>query len=123
MKDTLFIQILISSLPLLKVAGIYMIVGNLFENALDALKMVTGKERTLKLYIHMPSSSMLSILVENDYNDTITEKNRKILSAKKKGSGIGLASVQKTAERYHGITKITYDDNIFRVQILLNANT
>lgn len=98
-----------------------MMVGNLFENALDALKMVPHKERTLKLYLQMPSSSMLSILVENNYNDTITEKNGKILSAKKNGSGIGLVSVQRTAERYHGITKITYDDNVFRVQILLNV--
>lgn len=99
-----------------------MMVGNLFENALEALKTVTGKERTLKLYTHMPSSSMLSILVENDYHGTITERNGKILSAKKDGSGIGLESVQKTAERYHGITKINYDNRIFKVQILLNVD-
>lgn len=100
-----------------------MMVGNLFENALDALKTVTENERTLKLYTHMPSNSMLSILVENNYNNTIIEKDGKILSAKKNGRGIGLVSVQKTAEHYPGISKITYDGNVFKVQILLNIDT
>ena len=44
------------------------------------------------------------IMMVNSFNGIVKKKNGHFLSTTENGSGIGLLSIQTTAERYHGST-------------------
>lgn len=61
------------------------------------------------------------IAVSNSYEGKIIEKEGGIVSSKREHQiGIGIPSIKKIVNKYNGITKITYDDQVFKIQLLLN---
>lgn len=101
-----------------EVFDLSIILGNLLDNALDALKK-TDKKR---LYVKMElEKSILYITVENSYGDIINKENDIFITTKKdeNNHGFGLNSVQNAIKKYNGLLDITYDEKLFLVNILL----
>ncbi len=101
-----------------------LILGNLLENAIEACRRMKSKKRFISVKLSMASASILVIQVSNSYEGTIRQApDGTFLSSKGKDrKGIGLASVLGTTEKYNGIARIEYPDQIFKVSLLLNRN-
>ena len=96
------------------------ILGNLVENALEACQLQTDGARFIKVTAKITTGTMLAIKVKNSYNGVIRRRDGEFLSSKRRGEGIGIASVRNLAERYHGVANFTYQDGIFEASVLLN---
>ena len=95
------------------------ILGNLIDNALEAVSFVTENQ-----FIDFKMNcikGMLIIKISNPYKKAIKMENGKIITSKedKVHHGIGLRSVNETLEKYNGMTKIETYENIFTITAAL----
>ena len=97
------------------------LLGNLLENALEAVKFLPPEERKIKVVTGMPSEGFLGITVENPYEGTITLKENGLPKTDRKGHGVGLESVANTVERHNGFLEVDTANHRFTVNILLNC--
>ena len=94
------------------------ILGNLIDNAIEALEKVDEK----KLEIEMNFiKGVFYINISNIINGKIIKENNKFKSIKRNDEfhGIGIESVKKIVDKYNGITEINYLKNKFIVEIML----
>lgn len=96
------------------------ILGNLFENALEACMRSDVSNPFISLNMGYAGSSMLVLSVRNSYSGTIRMSEGNFLSSKRNEAGIGTASIRYMAEKHNGICRFHYDNNIFEASILLN---
>jgi len=111
--------------PLLNVEAVDVvtILGNLLDNALDAVSKVDN--RKINLSIRYDKNSLL-IHIDNsfdgivEYADGADSAGSSILSRKAGDDhGHGLKNIRKSVEKYNGHVEITHDDHVFSVGILL----
>jgi len=97
------------------------ILGNLLDNGLEALQDMPEEQRMIKLSIQN-KNDMLYISCENPYQGERRETEGRFATTKadEKHHGIGLSSIQRLCKKYMGNMQISTDDNIFRVEILIN---
>lgn len=96
-----------------------LVLGNLLDNSIDALKEVTAKEKHffIKMVYDEPN---LIMLVSNTYKG---ERNRdsknQYLTTKDDSNmhGIGLKSIKRIVDSYNGKMFFNDDDNIFEVKL------
>ncbi len=94
------------------------LLGNLLENALDALDRQSGGER--RLYLRGNSSDgKMRLLLENTFSGPLREKDGKFLSTKHSGAALGLRSVTSIAEKYGGLADFSAQDGVFRSQVMI----
>lgn len=94
------------------------ILGNLMDNAVEALKV--SKEKKLFVEILL-ERSLLYITVINSFSENLCKKNGKFLTTKagSKGHGVGLESVEATMKKYSGSMSVnTYNGN-FAVNLMV----
>jgi len=98
------------------------ILGNLIDNAIEALEKVHKKR--LEIEINFIKGA-LYINISNTFNGKIIKENKKLKSIKanKEHHGIGIESVKKIVHKYNGITKINYSENEFVVEVILFNNS
>lgn len=97
------------------------ILGNLLENAVEACRRQIAGERFITLHMTMTSPTMLVLIIENSYSGVIKEQNDTFLSSKQEGrTGMGINSVRHLVKQYHGVCKIDYTQDLFKVKLLLN---
>jgi len=98
-------------------ADLYLIVGNLMENAVEALKREGGgwlRARSLS------SPGWFSLVIGNSCSKPLQTKNGQFLSDKALGRfGIGLDTVRRVAERHGGKAQFTADGREFRASVFL----
>lgn len=102
-------------------ADLCIILGNLLDNAMEAVEKLPEGKRDIELSMSMLKGN-LKIMVSNPFlKETLTRKNGKIITSKedKKNHGIGLASVCHAVDKYNGEMIISYEGNRFCVEILL----
>ena len=95
--------------------------GNLLDNSIDAAKL-GNDQKYVNLNIYTQNSNNIcAIKVENNYTGKIIKKDGKILSAKRNYSstGLGLYSINKSAEKYGGYLSCFYTENVFTAILLL----
>lgn len=63
---------------------------------------------------------MLIITLDNSYSGVIQKQGDSFLSSKSQRIGIGTSSIQRIADKYHGIVKFDYDEHEFHASVLLN---
>ncbi|MCL1916815.1 MAG: GHKL domain-containing protein [Peptococcaceae bacterium] len=118
------IEILVPSALNIEVADIVTILGNLLDNALDAVAKV--EEKLLKLTIKF-SKGNLFIKMDNTFDGEVnyTGNNKageeKRIATRKEGEqhGYGLKNIRKSVEKYNGCVDIAHTDTIFSVGLLL----
>lgn len=98
---------------------VVVLMGNLLENSVEACIRQTEGRRYINLRLRQEGEAII-ITLDNSYNGIIREKDGGFLSSKSSSTGIGVISVQKLAEKYHGVTKFEYDGSVFHSSVMLN---
>lgn len=97
------------------------LLGNLLENAFEACRRQKQSPRFVDIKAGISGTDSFMIVVSNSFEGKIVEKEDGIISSKREHQiGIGIPSIKKIVNKYNGITNITYDDHVFKVQLLLN---
>ncbi len=110
----------------LKEAEYCVILGNLLENALRAVKNLSEERRIITVISSLLSETIIGISVDNPFNGKIKFRKNGLPRSDREGHGIGLISVLNTVNHYEGSMKIsTRKDGkkIFSVDIVLHCNT
>lgn len=94
------------------------IVGNLFENAVEACEKMTGDNRTIKLSSFV-QYDLLVIVVDNSFNGVLRQKNGMFISSKNGDFGTGISSVEAVAKKYGGMAKFEAHENLFSSSIYI----
>lgn len=97
------------------------ILGNMLDNSLDAIKKVPEKY----LYVEMKlEKSMLFITVKNTFNGTINKSDNRIVTTKNDtyNHGLGLINIENIINKYNGSLDIEYDKDTFSVDVVLYVN-
>lgn len=96
------------------------IIGNLFDNAIEASLKLPEEERLIRVYMEVKETGRLYISFTNF---TAAQKLKKIMgryiSTKGRDHGIGLERIDKTVERLHGYIRRNSEDGAFTTEILL----
>lgn len=97
------------------------ILGNLLDNALEACnRMEKESERFIRTEIRC-RKAFLIISISNSYNGQFRMDGNRYESMKigEQYCGIGLSNVSTVIRKYNGDIKISHDDNIFTVSVML----
>ena len=95
------------------------IIGNLFDNAIEASLALPESERMIRVYMDMKNTQLYMSFT----NFTATKKQKKTGSifktTKGKGHGFGLVRIDDIVERYGGYLSRNSEDGAFTTEILL----
>ena len=106
----------------IKEFDINVILSNILDNAVEAIKFVENKFIEIKIEF---SKGVLYICVKNSYlKIDIDEKGEfKTTKQDSQNHGLGLNSIKRTAEKYNGTMITELEENKFTVKVLLYSNT
>lgn len=93
------------------------LLGNLLENAVEALERQETGEKKLRLTAK--AAGMLVITLDNSCDGQVQESHGRLLSSKRKGTGLGTASVRAIAQKHAGVVKLEHEAGQFRASALL----
>ena len=88
------------------------VIGNILDNAIREASKVTGRDRTVSFQIK-ENPGVVLLMCENSYVTDIEDVS------KNEWHGLGLKNVEEIAERYDGGMRITEEEGIFSVVIML----
>lgn len=94
------------------------LIGNIFENAIQAVARLPDTGRRIVLHAAAQKDTF-SLYCENPYNSPIRKSKGRFLSASHEGFGQGTASVELIAEKYGGTVRYQTEQNCFVVSVLL----
>ena len=78
------------------------------------------EQRRVQVMAQMLSPAMLGLVVENRYDGMLKKQQGILRSTKHEGTGIGLVSAETVVHKYNGILHLETEEQIFRVNVLLN---
>lgn len=96
---------------------ITVILGNLLDNAITALKK-PHKNKSLHLKIKC-SKGKLMIFLDNTFDGNLLLENGLLKSTKDGSNGLGLVNITKSLENYNGFFTTEYIENRFLVTVLI----
>ena len=95
------------------------IIGNLFDNAIEACMALPKEERMIRVYMEMKNT----LLYISFTNSTALKKQKKVngrfFSAKGEGHGYGLVRIDTIIDRYQGYISRNSEDGAFTTEVLL----
>ena len=102
------------------IADLVTLLGNLLDNALEALKKVDREQRILTIKIVFSQERLIG-RITNTYCGEIHQKDDKILTSKKEKQkhGYGLSNVEKIIKKYNGYMEIDHANGEFRVDFII----
>lgn len=102
------------------IADFVTLLGNLLDNALEALKKVDREQRILTIKIVFSQERLIG-RITNTYCGEIHQKDDKILTSKKEKQkhGYGLSNVEKIIKKYNGYMEIDHANWEFRVDFII----
>ena len=106
-------------LSFMKNTDIFVLFGNLFDNAIQALcKLEDTNRRILNVRIY-EKAGMLIIGFENEYDGEVLLEHGEYKTTKsnKENHGYGIRSIKEIVEKYQGGIQITSDDHVFKTAI------
>ena len=97
---------------------INIVIGNLLNNAIEALNKTDEKEFFIKIYF---DKNILFIHMENSFNGNVRKEKGEILTTKqdKQNHGLGLKSIKRVLEKYDGDIIIDYNEEVFITDVML----
>lgn len=98
---------------------ISVILGNLVDNSIEAVKTTTS-ERWISVKLKYTKGRFI-ITISNSFDGVIYKKEGRLISRKEDLTehGIGLASVQRVLKKYDGSIHFSYDHTSFKVKVLM----
>ncbi len=99
---------------------LYSLLGNLFDNAIDAVKQIMQEERIITLTAKL-SGENLYLEMGNPYAGDLKKRGSGYLTTKENSGehGLGLRIIKDIAKRHDGEVIISDTDHYFNVKILL----
>ena len=97
------------------------LIGNLFDNAIEAAKKLEDRERKISLKLKTDSTALYFCISNNFRGKTYKNYQGEYISSKpdKNKHGIGLKSVKDMVQKYNGTMDIEETDREFIVKIFL----
>ncbi len=95
------------------------IIGNLLDNAIEAVLPLPPEARFIRIYIGM-LKSQLYISVTNSTASEPRKVGEKYVSTKGEGRGVGLMRVDSIAKRNGGTVNRQNESGVFATEVLLN---
>ena len=105
----------------LEIADLFIIMGNLLDNAVEAAALSPEKEREIRLTLRTVNE-MLVLKISNSYKKEPLQSEEGRFRSVKNGPehGWGIESVRDIVKQYHGSMEIEFADGKFTVTILVN---
>ena len=126
LKDTkIIISGSIGDLSDIKEFDLVCLIGNILDNAIEALEKVKdSKEKRIELLFVRQNSNRI-IICKNTIESSVLETNKELKTTKKSADahGYGTKIIAKIASDYHGIVDYFEDFNMFGVQVILPETT
>lgn len=101
-----------------EIADIVTIMGNLLDNAINAVMKVEERKIYLKIAF---SKGNIVINIQNTFNGEIQRINGEIVTTGGDGHGYGLKNIRNAVDKYNGYIDIQYIDKLFSIDIFLYA--
>lgn len=94
------------------------ILGNLLENALEALQRQADGLRTLYLRGSIVDDN-LALMVKNSFSGQTRKQQEHFLSSKREGFGLGIRSVERIVSSHSGLCNFVAEGQLFTASILI----
>lgn len=95
------------------------IIGNLFDNAIDANLPLPEEERMIRVYMDMKNTQLYMCFTNMTASGKQKKESGRFRSTKGAGHGFGLIRVDDIVKKYHGYLKRASEDGAFTTEILL----
>jgi len=97
-------------------ADLSIIVGNLLENAIEACVHVEPDKRFIKVRCNT-TAKRLTLVIDNSFDGELKVSGTDFYSRKRKGFGVGIASVRSVVSKYDGGMKYETESGIFKTSL------
>lgn len=96
------------------------IIGNLFDNAIEAVMRCPVQERKIELKLK-EINEMFYIEMKNPCAETLVKEGKRLLSRKEDviRHGWGLENIRQIVEEYDGVFQYTCENSVFEIKIML----
>lgn len=95
------------------------ILGNLFDNAIEACLQLPSKERMIRIYMEMKNTQLYISFTNTTAQRKQKKENGRFASTKGSDRGYGLVRIDTIIERYQGYIRRGSEDGAFTTEILL----
>jgi hypothetical protein len=120
LTDNVICSINIPEQIFIKRFDLNIILGNLLDNSIEALKKCDEERRFFDCKVTY-NQGMIKIVIENTYNGVLNTDRGQLKTTKKDATlhGLGIDSVKNTIQKYNGVIEFSYDDESFKVETIL----
>ena len=95
------------------------IIGNLFDNAIEASLALPPEERLIRVYMDMKGTQLYLSFTNFTAQGRREKRNGRFLTTKGEGHGFGLVRVDAIVERLDGYLSRNSEDGAFTTEILI----
>ena len=95
------------------------IIGNLFDNAIEASEKLPEEERIIRVYMDMKNTQLYISFTNFTAGKKLERVGGIFFTTKGKGHGFGLARIDAIVERLGGYISRNSEDGAFTTEILL----
>ena len=95
------------------------IIGNLFDNAIEASLALPPEERLIRVYLDMKGTQLYLSFTNFTAQGKREKRNGRFLTTKGEGHGFGLVRVDAIVERLDGYLSRNSEDGAFTTEILI----
>ena len=95
------------------------IIGNLFDNAIEASMNLPEAQRVIRVYMDMKGTQLYISFTNFTAGKKIKKEGKRFRSTKGRGRGFGLARMDAIVERLNGYISRNSEDGAFTTEILL----
>jgi sensor histidine kinase YesM len=92
------------------------IIGNLFENASEACMHVEPEKRFIKIRSNV-AANRFTFVIDNSFDGDLNVSGTEFHSRKRKGLGVGIASVRSVVKKYEGTMKYEAESGVFKTSL------
>ena len=95
------------------------VIGNLFDNAIEASLALPEEERLIRLYMDIKNTQLYMCLTNFTSVKKLKKQGGRYVTTKGEGHGFGLVRVDDIIERYGGFISRNSEDGAFTTEIML----
>lgn len=102
---------------------ISIIIGNSFDNAIEACNRVIVGDKTIHIILAYKKGVLYYNILNTTNGHLLFNKGRYLTSKKDKSShGLGLVSIQNVVDKYNGSMEINHNNNMFDLSLTIYIN-
>lgn len=95
------------------------VIGNLFDNAIEASLALPEEERLIRLYMDIKNTQLYMCLTNFTSVKKLKKQGGRYVTTKGEGHGFGLVRIDNIVQRYGGYLSRNSEDGAFTTEILL----